>query len=49
MAKGVKTTIVLPEALWARAKKRAVDDRADLRTVVIAALEAHLKAQRGAR
>ena len=49
MEKGVKTTVLLPEALWARVKKRAVDDRSDLRTIVIAALEAHLKAPRGTR
>lgn len=49
MEAGVKTTVVLPEALWSRVKKRAVDDRSDLRTIVIAALEAYLKAPRGAR
>lgn len=41
----VKTTVDLPEALWRRAKIRAMDERADLRQVVIAALEAYLKAK----
>lgn len=38
----VKTTIALPEALWRAAKIRAMDDRTDLRTVLIRALERHL-------
>ena len=43
MEKGVKTTVVLPEVLWSQVKKRAVDERSDLRTIVIDALEAYLK------
>jgi hypothetical protein len=39
----VKTTIDLPEPLWRAAKVRAMDERVDLRRVVIAALEAYLK------
>jgi hypothetical protein len=39
----VKTTVDLPEALWRKAKVRAMDERTDLRQVVIAALESHLK------
>ncbi len=39
----VKTTVDLPEALWRAAKIRAMDNRADLRRVIIAALEAYLK------
>jgi hypothetical protein len=39
----VKTTVELPEPLWQAAKIRAVQDRSDLRGVVIAALEAYLK------
>jgi hypothetical protein len=39
----VKTTLELPEALWRAAKIRAIDERSDFRSVVIAALEAHLK------
>jgi hypothetical protein len=37
----VRTTVVLPEALWKAAKIRALDD-GDLRTVIIKALEAYL-------
>ena len=39
----VKTTIELPGELWRKAKMRAVDERTDLRSVVIAALDAYLK------
>lgn len=39
----VKTTVDLPIALWRAAKTRAMDDRTDLRHVVIAALETYLK------
>jgi hypothetical protein len=42
-SKTVKTTIDLPEELWRKAKMRAVDERSDLRSVVIAALEGYLK------
>jgi len=41
----VKTTIDLPEALWRTAKIRAMDERKDLRSVIIEALQAHLKAK----
>jgi len=37
----VRTTVVLPEALWKAAKMRALED-GDLRTVIIKALEAYL-------
>lgn len=40
---GVKTTVVLPEPLWRAAKIRAMDERSDLRTILIAALEAYLR------
>ena len=40
----VKTTVDLPAALWRRAKIAAMDERADLRDVIIRALEAYLKA-----
>ena len=43
----VKTTITLPAELWERAKVRAIKDRTDFRSVVMAALEAFLK--RGGR
>lgn len=39
---GRKTTIVLPEALWRRARLRAAETDTDLRTVVIQALELFL-------
>jgi len=39
----VKTTVELPEALWQAAKRRAVDERSDLRRVIIAALERYLE------
>jgi len=41
----VKTTIDLPQAVWRAAKIRAMDEGTDLRTVVIKALEAYLKAK----
>ena len=41
----VKTTVDLPESLWRAAKIRAMDERTDLRSVIIAALEAYLKAK----
>ena len=39
----VKTTIKLPAELWEKAKVRAIEDRTDLRTIVVAALGAYLK------
>lgn len=46
----VKTTVVLPAALWERARFRAIEERTDFRSVVIAALDAYLKAaKRGGR
>jgi hypothetical protein len=38
----VKTTVELPADLWREAKIRAMDDRVDLRTVFIRALEGYL-------
>lgn len=38
----VKTTVELPGELWRSAKIRAMDERVDLRTVFIRALEAYL-------
>lgn len=38
----VKTTVELPGELWRSAKIRAMDERVDLRTVLIRALEAYL-------
>jgi len=39
----VKTTVELPRDLWRAAKLRAMDEGTDLRTVIIAALQALLK------
>ena len=44
--RAVKTTVLLPESLWKRAKVRAMDERTDLRQVIIAALETYLKTKR---
>ena len=38
----VKTTVELPGDLWRAAKIRAMDERSDLRTVLIRALEQYL-------
>jgi hypothetical protein len=43
----VKTTIDLPERLWRAAKIRALDERTDLRGIVIAALELYLGTTKG--
>jgi len=40
--RGVKMTVEIPEDVWAAAKKRAIDERSDLRAVIIEALRAHL-------
>jgi hypothetical protein len=42
-----KTTVELPTALWRAAKIRAMDEGGDLRSVIIAALEAYLKSSGG--
>ena len=41
----VKTTVELPGELWRAAKIRAMDERADLRTVLIRALEDYLRGE----
>jgi hypothetical protein len=46
--KNVKTTVELPQELWRAAKIRAIDDRTDLRAVLIAALGAYLQLPRDA-
>jgi hypothetical protein len=43
----VKTTIDLPQALWRAAKVRAMDERRDLRSIVIEALKAYLRTPKG--
>jgi hypothetical protein len=45
----VKTTVELPGELWRAAKIRAMDERADLRTVLIRALEDYLRGDSGER
>jgi hypothetical protein len=39
----VKTTLVMPEELWRRAKVRAMEERRDLRDLLIEGLEVILK------
>lgn len=39
----VRTTVELPPALWRAAKVRAMDERTDLRAVMIAALRLYLR------
>lgn len=39
----VKTSLVLPEALWDKAKRRALDERTDFRGIIIKALDAYLR------
>jgi hypothetical protein len=41
----VKTTVELPADLWRAAKIRAMDERVDLRTILIRALEGFLSRQ----
>lgn len=41
----VKTTLLLPETLWRRAKVRAMDERCDLRDLLIEGLEMRLQAK----
>jgi len=43
----VKTTVLLPEALWRAAKIRAVEERRDLRGLIVVALEAYLAKSKG--
>lgn len=39
----VKTTVDLPEKLWKAAKIRAMEERSDLRSIIMKALEMYLK------
>ncbi|MCW5891653.1 MAG: CopG family transcriptional regulator [bacterium] len=43
----VRTTLELPPALWRAAKIRAMDERRDLRAVIIDALRAYLATPKG--
>ena len=45
--RAVKTTVDLPESLWRAAKVRALDERTDLRQVLMAALLAYLEPKGG--
>ncbi len=38
-ARVIRTSLVLPESLWQRAKIRAVQERTDLRALIIRGLE----------
>lgn len=40
--RGVKTTVEIPENLWERAKKRALEERTDLRALILEGLELRL-------
>ncbi len=45
----VKTTLLMPEALWRRAKVRAMEERRDLRDLLLEGLELVLKGNKGGR
>lgn len=38
----VKTTVELPTGLWQAAKMRAVEERSDLKAIIVSALEHYL-------
>jgi len=39
----VKTSLVLPEALWDKTKRRALDERTDFRGIIMKALAEYLR------
>jgi hypothetical protein len=43
----VKTSVHLPEDLWHKAKMRAIEERTDLRSLIIEGLELVLSKRRG--
>lgn len=45
----VKTTLLMPEDLWRRAKVRALEEKCDLRDLLIEGLELVLKRPKGGR
>jgi hypothetical protein len=47
--KTVRTTIDLPEDLWRKVKIEAVEERSDLRSIIIEAVEAHLRRRKPAK
>ena len=40
--RGIKTTIDIPEKLWEKAKRRALDERTTLRALLLEGLELRL-------
>jgi hypothetical protein len=40
--RGIKTTLEIPERLWERAKRRALDERTSLRALILEGLELRL-------
>ena len=42
----VKTTLLMPEALWRKAKVRAMEERCDLRDLLLEGLEMRLRERR---
>ncbi len=46
-AEAVKTTVLIPVGLWKRAKLRAMDQRRDLRDVILDALRRYLAEPKG--
>jgi hypothetical protein len=45
----VRTTLVMPEELWRRAKVRALEENRDLRDLLIEGLELVLKRPKGGK
>jgi hypothetical protein len=45
----VKTTLLMPEDLWRRAKVRAMEERRDLRDLLLEGLELVLKRGKGGK
>ncbi|HJQ82880.1 MAG TPA: hypothetical protein VKA21_02310 [Candidatus Binatia bacterium] len=45
----VRTTLLMPVALWKRAKVRAMDERRDLRAVMLDALRRYLADKEGSQ
>ena len=43
----VRTSLELPESLWLRAKQRALEERTDLRTLIMRGLESVLARPKG--
>jgi hypothetical protein len=42
-----KTTLLIPETLWLRARRRALDERTNLRTLLLEGLEMRLATKKG--